>query len=416
MIKPAHRKLRVLSFFSGAMGLDLGLEQAGLEVILACDSDATCRATIKANRPDLPVLSDLRNYDAAAIFAAAGLSANSELDVVAGGPPCQSFSTAGARRGLSDKRGNVFIHYIDLLLALKPRYIVLENVRGLLSAPLVRGSDKRVLAASGGALLYVVECLRAGGYQVSFNLYNAAHFGVPQLRERVVLLGNLSGPKLPYLRPTHCEGGAYGLLPWRTLGEALSDLPCEPCDHFDFPEKRRRFYRLLKAGQNWRDLPQELQPIALGRSFYVPGGKTGFYRRLAWDRPACTLVTSPIMPATDICHPEIDRPLSVQEYRRIQMFPDSWRICGNLAAQYRQIGNAVPLGLSAAIGRALVAHAQGKLELPPSGFTFSRYQGCDEVSWEAKVRARMGLRPGEFLLTRPEIAEVSCCRKKSACK
>ena len=118
MIKPAHRKLRVLSFFSGAMGLDLGLEQAGLEVILACDSDATCRATIKANRPDLPVLSDLRNYDAAAILAAAGLSANSELDVVAGGPPCQSFSTAEYSEGFRRQRLPFFhkmIHFVGVI-------------------------------------------------------------------------------------------------------------------------------------------------------------------------------------------------------------------------------------------------------------------------------------------------------------
>lgn len=413
MIEPVHPKLRVLSFFSGAMGLDLGLEQAGLEVILACDSDPACRATIKANRPDLPVLSDIRDYDKAAIYYAAGLEKDTVLDVVAGGPPCQAFSTAGARRGLSDQRGSVLLFYVDLLLALRPRYIVLENVRGLLSAPLVRGSDNRVLATPGGALLFIVEHLRAGGYQVSFNLYNAAHFGVPQLRERVVLIGNLSGPKLPYLKPTHCDNGAYGLPPWRTLKDALVDLPPVPCNHLDFPKSRLRFYRLLTAGQNWRALPPELQPIALGKSYYVPGGKTGFYRRLAWDKPACTLVTSPIMPATDICHPELDRPLSVQEYRRIQMFPDSWRLWGNLAAQYRQIGNAVPLGLGAAIGRALIAHAQGKVELPPPGFAFTRYQGTDDASWEARLCGAIGLRSGESLLARPEVALLQPKKRKN---
>ena len=185
-----------LSFFSGAMGLDLGLEQAGIEVCLACDSDKHCRATIKANRPNLPVLDDICNYDAKQLREIAGFAPEREIDLIAGGPPCQAFSTAGARKGFADARGNVFLYYIDLLLQLQPRYIVLENVRGLLSATLVPTAvsaslpepQRTLLSTKGGALLYIVERLRAGGYQVSFNLYNAANFGVPQIRERVVML------------------------------------------------------------------------------------------------------------------------------------------------------------------------------------------------------------------------------------
>jgi DNA (cytosine-5)-methyltransferase 1 len=90
------------------------------------------------------------------------------------------------------------------------------------------------------------------------------------------------------------------------------------------------------------------------------------------------------MPATDICHPEENRPLSIQEYARIQQFPDDWVVCGSLADRYRQLGNAVPVGLGAAVGRAILSHMQGKDEQPPAGFPFSRYKGTDEASWELR--------------------------------
>lgn len=403
--------LCALSFFSGAMGLDLGLEQAGIKVALACDSDKNCSKTIRANRPDIPVLSDICQYSARDIRSLAGLAPSAEIDLIVGGPPCQAFSTAGARKGFADARGNVFLYYLELLLELAPRYIVLENVRGLMSAPLVPTAvsstlpepARSILSTKGGALLYIVERLRAGGYQVSFNLYNAANFGVPQIRERIVMLCNRSGPKMPYLMPTHAEGGAFGLSPWRTLRDALSGLPASPCDHLDFPPERLRFYRLLKAGQYWKDLPASLQPEAMGKSYYLGGGKTGFYRRLSWDKPSCTLVTSPTMPATDICHPDLDRPFSIQEYRRIQMFPDEWQLAGNLAAQYKQIGNAVPVGLGKAIGEAVLAHNVGKIVSPPFGFPFSRYKVTDDVTWEAATRKKFGLKEGERLMDRQEI-------------
>lgn len=409
-----EHRLTALSFFSGAMGLDLGLEQAGIEVCLACDNDKNCRATIHANRPSIPLIDDICNYNAASLCSVAGLNPATDIDLIVGGPPCQAFSTAGARKGFADMRGNVFLYYIELLLQLRPRYIVLENVRGLLSASLVPQAlsaslpepQRSLLSTKGGALLYIVERLRDGGYQVSFNLYNAANFGVPQVRERVVMLCNRSGPKMPYLTPTHAETGALGLPKWRTLRDALDGLPQEPCDHLNFPEERLRFYRLLKEGQYWRDLPETLQPEAMGKSFYLGGGKTGFYRRLSWDKPACTLVTTPTMPATDICHPVLDRPLSVQEYRRIQMFPDDWCFCGNLNAQYRQIGNAVPVGLGKVIGSAVIAHSQGKLQQPPANFPFSRYKVTDDVTWEQKTRKQLGLAPGERLLDMPALQEA----------
>ena len=110
---------------------------------------------------------------------------------------------------------------------------------------------------------------------------------------------------------------------------------------------------MLQEGQHWNSLPKDLQRDALGKAYDLGGGKTGFYRRIAFNRPCPTLVTSPTMPATDLCHPTENRPLSVEEYKRVQGFPDDWWIAGSISDQYRQIGNAVPVMLGAAIGQAI---------------------------------------------------------------
>ena len=291
--------VKAMSFFSGAMGLDLGLEKAGIPPLLACEIDKRCRSTILINRPDYALLGDVWKYTAAEMRRMAGLADGAEIDVIVGGPPCQAFSTAGARKGFEDARGNVFLRYIDLILNLRPRYAVIENVRGLLSAPLKHRPHAERDAnwkpeldeQPGGALLWVLKRLRAGGYGVSFNLYNAANFGVPQSRERVILICARDGSRVPWLNPTHAEGGAHGLPPWRTLRDALRDLPPTPCDHLQFPEERLRFYRMLTAGQYWKHLPPRLHREAIGNSLDSGGGKTGFLRRLDWDKPSCTLVT-----------------------------------------------------------------------------------------------------------------------------
>jgi DNA (cytosine-5)-methyltransferase 1 len=390
-----HRELRALSFFSGAMGLDLGLERAGLHMRLACEKDKACRKTIAANRPDLPLLGDIDEYSASNIREAAGLKIGDEIDLIVGGPPCQAFSTAGARRGFKDERGNVFLKYIDLSLELAPRYIIIENVRGLLSAPLnhrphAQRDDGWLPAMDekpGGALFFIMKRLRSAGYGVSFNLYNSANYGVPQVRERVILICHREGEILPHLMPTHSDKSEFGLPQWRTLRDAIAGL--NSATHLDFPEARLRFYRMLREGEYWKHLPVQLQHEALGNAYFSGGGKTGFLRRLAWDKPSCTLVTSPTMPATDICHPQEDRPLSVEEYKRIQQFPDDWAIQGSLIDQYRQIGNAVPVGLGEAVGRCIIDHMLGKVARPPAGFPFSRYRDNDHQSWEARVSAVM---------------------------
>lgn len=372
-----------LSFFSGAMGLDIGMRQGGIEAVLACEFNKYCRMTIEKNAPEMGLIGDINKYDADEILKMANIPYDRKVDVIFGGPPCQAFSTAGARKALDDERGNVFLRYIEIIEQIKPRYIVIENVRGLLSAPYPYKDIKEPI--KGGALCVILDRLKEAGYTVSFELYNAANFGAPQIRERVVMIGKLNGDKMPYLQPTHAENGAYDLPKWNTLGIALKSKPIVEHHYIDFPERRLKYYRMLKEGQYWKHLPEEMQKEAMGAKLELGGGKTGFYRRLDFKKPSPTLVTNPTMPATDLCHPTEDRPLSVEEYRRIQGFPDEWVICGPILEQYKQIGNAVPIKLGEAIAKAIISDMKGEVQAPIDGFPFSRYKNTNDILWKKEM-------------------------------
>ncbi len=390
------RRPVALSFFSGAMGLDIGIEKAGFNIRLASEINSACRKTIVKNNPTIGLIGDIRKYSNTEILTAAGLKEGVEIDLIMGGPPCQAFSTAGKRLGLEDERGNVFLRYIDLIHQLRPKYAVIENVRGLLSAPMkhiphkdrTKEMQESLDTLAGGALFHILEQLENSGYKASFNLYNAANFGTPQKRERVVIICSRDGNRPPFLVPTHAENGEFGLTPWNTLRQAIEPIQEGPHQYIKFPERRLKYYRMLSEGQNWKNLPHDTQKEALGASYDSGGGKTGFYRRLAWDKPSPTLVTHPAMPATDLAHPTLDRPLSIQEYKRIQEFPDEWEIQGTLIEQYKQIGNAVPIKLGTAIG-SLVLALLNKEEVPSfPNFPYSRYKGTDDISWRQGIEMR----------------------------
>jgi DNA (cytosine-5)-methyltransferase 1 len=388
-----------LSFFSGAMGLDLGIEQAGFDIRLACELDKYCRQTIALNRPNVALVGDINDYSPAQVMRYAGLELGQELELMVGGPPCQAFSTAGKRKGFNDERGNAFLTYLDMAFAIRPRYLVIENVRGLLSCPMqhrphdLRGPEFPDLTLDelpGGALNFVLSEIRRHGYGYSFNLYNAANFGTPQVRERVVLLCSRDGTRPPFLAPSHSERGEDGFKKWKTFRQATKGLVQH--QHLNFPEKRLQYYRLLREGQNWKNLPEALQKEAMGNSYYAGGGKTGFLRRLAWDKPSPTLVTHPAMPATDLAHPSDNRPLSIQEYKRLQEFPDDWALAGPLIEQYKQVGNAVPASLGRAIGQTVMALLKAQpVAVPAAGFAYSRYKNTSDREWEAQFRRAAGL-------------------------
>jgi len=391
-------KPKLLSFFSGAMGLDIGLEKSGFETILACEVDKYCRQTIEANKPNIALIGDIRNYSAEDIRIAAGLDKSDEIEVIIGGPPCQAFSTAGKRQGFEDKRGNVFLTFIDRVIELNPKYLIIENVRGLLSAPfkpqkiLNKGvglPPKTPIEEKGGALFHIIEILENAGYSISFELYNSANFGTPQKRERVIIICNKDGKKLPYLTPTHSENGEFGLPRWKTFKEAIETLEVKNHSFVSFSEKRLPYYKYLKPGQYWKHLPENIKEEAMGKSYFLGGGKTGFYRRLDWNSPSPTLVTHPAMPATSLAHPTEHRPISVQEYKRIQEFPDEWIICGNTLQQYKQIGNAVPIGVGKAIGKLIMNEMKGIPHKEYENFRFSRYKHTSDITWKKDYLKRI---------------------------
>ena len=395
------KKMKALSFFSGAMGLDIGLEKAGIEVILACESEKFIRETIKLNRPKIKVLEDINKYSAKDIRKEAGLKNGQKIDLVVGGPPCQAFSTAGKRLSINENRGVVFLKYLELIKELNPKYFVIENVRGLLSVPLKhvphenRKGKLKTIEEKGGTLNFILKYLSDIGYKTSFNLYNSANFGTPQIRERVIIIGNRD-EKLPYLSPTHSENSDYGLKKWNTFKSAVKGLNNNKHQHLNFPKNRIKYYKKLKEGQNWKNLSTKLQKEALGKSYYSGGGKTGFLRRLAWNKPSPTLVTDPMMPATDLAHPVENRPLSIQEYKRIQEFPDDWKLSGSLRNQYKQIGNAVPVSLGKAIGKLIIQHALKKKIKVITNFKYSRYLNTSDKDWQKNLNKKILINQKSF--------------------
>ena len=385
-----------LSFFSGAMGMDNGIESSGFQVRLACEFDKFCRQTIAINKPDIALVGDVNECTHESIIESAQLEPNEDVDLIVGGPPCQAFSTAGKRQGLNDTRGNVFLKFLDLALSIRPKFLVIENVRGLLSCPMEhRPHDKRGNGfpdlsqdeLQGGALNFILNRLKSSGYSYSFTLYNSANFGSPQIRERVIIICSRDLDRVPFLEPTHSKNGEFDLPKWKTFKQAVRSI--KEHHHVNFPEKRLKYYRMLESGQNWRCLPQEIQKEALGKSFFAGGGKTGFLRRLAWNKPSPTLVTHPAMPATDLAHPTEDRPLSIEEYKRVQEFPDSWEIAGPLVQQYKQVGNAVPASLGKAVGRLIQNLLNSKDIWNPTGFPYSRYRKTSHSEWENEFESRI---------------------------
>ncbi len=199
---------------------------------------------------------------------------------------------------------------------------------------------------------------------------------VPEKRERVIIIGHL-GDRVPIPSPTHSENGTFNTAPWVTLHDTIGDLENrDDLTYIPLRAKSMPYLTLLKGGENWRNLPPELAQKAMGKAYFLGGGKTGFLRRLSFDEPSPTLVTSPTMPATLLCHPTRLRPLAIEEYSRIQQFPEHWKFSGNITSIYRQIGNAVPVGLGYAVGRQIIRHINGETmpdEEKDNKIPYSRY-------------------------------------------
>ena len=351
-----------ISFFAGAGGLDIGIHEAGFDVKLSVELEEKYCVTLKENNPTFNVVNgDIMDYSKEKIYSDAGLNYNDEIDLIFGGSPCQSFSTAGKRQAFSDERGKAMLKFIELIEEVKPKAFLLENVKGLLSATLKhrplnqRGKDFPPLdedEKNGSALRYLLNQVK--DYNVVYKVVNSAEYGVAQKRERVIFVGIRKDLNKVYEfpKPTH---GLERKYPFVTFNDVIQSLGDIEHNYVKYSEERLKYMKLIpKVGGNWRDLNEQIVEKAMGGAYKSGGGKTGYFRRIKANEPAPTLLTSPIQKSTNIGHPYEDRPLSIEEYIAIQGFPKGYKINGTINNKYTQIGNAVPVKLARVLGEKLI--------------------------------------------------------------
>jgi DNA (cytosine-5)-methyltransferase 1 len=331
-----RRPYTSIELFAGAGGMALGLEKAGFHALMLNELDKQACQTLKNNRPNWNVVqADISSLDFQPYAQ--------QIDLLAGGFPCQAFSYAGKKLGFEDTRGTLFFEFARAVKEIQPKVFLAENVRGLLNH-------------EGGKTLETIrEIITELGYSlVEPKVMRAIYHRVPQKRERLFLVGirNDLVDQVQFHWPLP-DSRIFTLKDALKAGSLFAtDVP--DSEGQKYPEKKRAIMEQVPPGGYWRDLPLETQKDYMKASFYLGGGKTGMARRLSWDEPSLTLTCAPAQKQTERCHPEETRPLKVREYARIQTFPDDWRFAGSVTSQYRQIGNAVPVNLGYAMGQALV--------------------------------------------------------------
>lgn len=337
--------LTAVDAFCGAGGLSLGLRQAGFVVVGAFDKDAAAVSTARHNSSHPVLLADATTLRGDQL--APGYDPGS-VDLVAGGPPCQGFSEQNKQRSPDDARSQLVFEFARLVNELRPRAFLTENVKGL--------STKRNTA------LHAALLERFHAYAVESFVCNSIDYGVAQARERSFLVGFLRSLKVTFRGPLFAPNH-------RTIADAFRGLP-EPCLPEAGPYVANHTARALgpksaerakhiPPGGGWRDLPPELMMDAHRRQLArgVPPGKgwTDVYGRLEWNKPAPTLTTGFADPTKGrYLHPSRDRTITPREAARLQGFPDDYVFMGARTQQARQIGNAVPVPLARAWGKALV--------------------------------------------------------------
>ncbi len=324
-----------IELFAGAGGLALGVEKAGFNTLGLIEFDKDAADTLKKNRPNWNVINDdIANISCLDLEKYFSIK-KGELDLLSGGAPCQAFSYAGKRLGLEDARGTLFYHYALFLEKLQPKMFLFENVRGLLT------HDHEKTYAT------MLDIFTRAGYTIDKQVLNAWNYGVPQKRERLITIGirnDLVG-KTEYRFPK-----AHNYKP--VLRDVLLDCPDGP--GVSYGEKKRKIFELVPAGGYWRDIDPAIAKEYMKSCWDMEGGRTGILRRMSLDEPSLTVLTSPSQKQTERCHPLEARPFTVRENARCQTFPDDWEFCGNVSAQYKQVGNAVPVNLAYDIAKEIV--------------------------------------------------------------
>lgn len=325
-----------IELFAGAGGLALGLEMAGFNHIGLIEIDKSAAETLKKNRKNWNVLcEDVEKVASRDLESEFGIK-KGNLDLLSGGAPCQSFSYAGKRLGLEDVRGTMFYHYATFLHKLQPKMFLFENVKGLLS------HDK------GRTFKTITDIFSDEGYLIDYKVLNAWDYGVPQKRERLITVGirnDLVG-KCRFEFPT-----IHDYKP--VMSDVKLDVQPGKEECARYSEYKEEIFRQVPPGGYWRDIDPIIAKEYMKSCWDMGGGRTGILRRIGFDEPSLTVLTTPQMKQTDRCHPVEVRPFSYRENARIQTFPDTWEFCGKLSEKYKQVGNAVPVYLAKDIGDSI---------------------------------------------------------------
>lgn len=353
-----HSQLKAVSLFSGAGGFDLGIESAGFTTLFATDHDSACCETLRTNKENSKELgkpflkhasivkSCVRELDSETILNLISLSPG-EVDLLIGGPPCQSFSVIGRRNGRNDPRGELLDDYLRLLAGIRPEAFIFENVKGIKS---IEG---------GSVYAHLVEQMEnpAPGLKYTLSLFclNASDFGVPQNRERVFIIGSKCGQEIKSVSAiagdTNGDGGEF--IKRRTVADAFRGLPEAESD---FPRNHNGRQHSKRIADRYANLaPGERDP------------KTRI-NKLDPSKPGFTIVSgSSNSGGKGHIHPTEPREVTPRESARLQTFPDWWEFKGKRACDARrQIGNAVPPLLAAVIANQLRVEV---FSLPKIGFT-----------------------------------------------
>jgi DNA (cytosine-5)-methyltransferase 1 len=387
---PDDRGLTTIDLFCGAGGITEGFRQAGFRCLYANDHSPTAIETFRLSHPAAQAESrGIETVNAAAIRRGLGVK-RGELGVLVGGPPCQGFSINAPERFLNDPRNALFGHFIRFLDEFRPRAFLFENVPGMLSL------------ADGHVFERIVSEFEQRRYAITARVLFAAHYGVPQERWRLIIIGASAPPAPEPPMPSHYavaranfRGGrtmtfrlmplerailapavtvqeAVGDLPRLRMGEGAEEVPYDrpaaseyarrmrspqgkTYNHFAARLSRQNVERLrhIKPGGSWRDIPFELLPKGMQRA--RTSDHTKRYGRLRADGLAGTIMTKCDPHWGSVFLPDQDRALTVREAARIQSFPDSYRFLGSRVAQYEQVGNAVPPLMAAAIAESIAA-------------------------------------------------------------
>ncbi|WP_172191693.1 DNA cytosine methyltransferase [Microcoleus asticus] len=327
------KKPRLISLFSGCGGMDLPFHQAGFEVVWAIDSNPYACKTFSRNIADVIVNDSIENIDIAQV---------PEAEICIGGFPCQDFSLIWKRPGLEGTRGNLYTYFLDFVNTKKPKAFVAENVKGLLSANNYQ-AIKQIISD--------FESI-APGYLVKPKLYNFADYGVPQFRQRVLLVGIRMDTGFNFVHPQP-EYGQNRKKPYRTAGEALKNVEAvlENNKHHKIQTRTVEILNRIKPGGNFSDIPKD-------SPYYVKGMISHVYRRIHPDKPSSTIIAGG-GGGTWGYHYLEPRSLTNRERARLQTFPDDFVFEGSTTEVRRQIGNAVPPQGIAAVVESLIPLFKG---------------------------------------------------------